>query len=77
MVSMKWSVKPNSLGLTHCSYNLCLQSELVLEASSKVAHTSLAVACNIGNLSDMVEHVSTCEQQDCNQADSSPEITVL
>jgi hypothetical protein len=63
--------------LTHCSNDLGLKTVLVLETTSEVADTALAVGLNIGNLADVVEHVSTCEEQNGNQADGSPEVAVL
>jgi hypothetical protein len=63
--------------LTHCCNNLGLKTVLVLEATSEVADTALAVGLNIGNLADVVEHVSAREEQNGDQADGSPEVAVL
>jgi hypothetical protein len=63
--------------LTHCGNDLSLKTELVLEATSKVADTTLAVGLNIGDLADVVEHVSAREEQDGDQADGGPEVAVL
>ena len=63
--------------LTHGSNNLSLETELVLETTSKVGDSALAVACNVGDLADVVEHVATGEEQDSNQTDGSPEIAAL
>ena len=63
--------------LTHCGNDLSLKTELVLEATSEVADTTLAVGLNIGDLADVVEHVSAGEEQDKNQADGGPQVAVL
>lgn len=63
--------------LTHCGNDLSLETELVLEATSKVADAALAVGLNIGDLADVVEHVSAREEQDSDQADGGPEVAVL
>ena len=63
--------------LTHGSNNLSLKTELVLETTGKVRNPALSVACNVGDLADVVEHVATGEEQDSNQTDGSPEIAAL
>ena len=63
--------------LTHCGNDLSLKTELVLEATSEVADTTLAVGLNIGDLADVVEHVSAGEEQNGDQADGGPEVAVL
>jgi hypothetical protein len=63
--------------LTHCSNDLGLETELVLEATSKVVDTTLTVGLNIWDLADVVEHVSAREEQNSDQADGSPEVAVL
>jgi hypothetical protein len=50
---------------------------LVLETASEVADATLSISSNVGNLADVVEHVSAGEQQDSDQADGSPEVAVL
>ena len=50
---------------------------MVAEATSKVAKASLSIASYIRNLSNVVEHVSAREEENSNQAESSPEIAVL
>lgn len=62
---------------THGSDNLCFQTKLVLEAASKVGETTLAVTRYIRNLPDVVEHVARSEEQDGNEGDGGPEVTVL
>lgn len=63
--------------LTDGCNNLSFHAELVLESTSKVADTALTIACNIWNLPDVIEHLSTGEQEDGNQTDGSPEVSVL
>lgn len=62
---------------THGSDNLCFQTELVLETASKVGETTLAVTRDIRNLPDVVEHVARSEEQNGNEGDGGPEVTVL
>lgn len=50
---------------------------MVLKASSEVAHTTARVVGNIGDLANLVVHVTTGEQQDSNQSEGSPDIAVL
>lgn len=81
-VCKSWSVKlylagPDRPKLTHSGDNLCLETELVLEATGEVADTTLAVGSNIRDLANVVEHVTAGEEQDHDQADSSPEVAVL
>ena len=63
--------------LTHSSNDLSFEAILVREPASKIAHTASSITSNIRNLSDVVEHVSTCEEKDGNQADSCPEVSIL
>lgn len=63
--------------LTNGCNDLGFHAELVLESTSKVADTALTIACNIRNLPDVIEHLSTGEQEDGNQTDGSPEVSVL
>ena len=62
---------------THCSNDLRLETELVLEATSKVGDTSLAVTSHVWHLADVVVHVTTGEEEYGNQTDGGPEVTVL
>jgi hypothetical protein len=50
---------------------------LVLETTGKVRDSALAVACNVGDLADVVEHVATGEEQDSDQTDGGPEVAAL
>jgi hypothetical protein len=50
---------------------------LVLETAGEVGETTLAIVTSVGHLADVVEHVSTGEEQDKNQADGGPQVAVL
>jgi hypothetical protein len=63
--------------LTHGSNNLGLHTKLVRETPREIANAAPAIACNVGHLADMVEHMSTCEEEDKDQADRSPEVAIL
>ena len=54
-----------------------LHAELVLEAGGEIADASMAIARHIGDLADLVEHVTTGEHEDTDQADCGPSISVL
>jgi len=59
------------------SNNLTLKTILVAEATSEIAHTTLAITNNIRRLTNVVEHVARREEQDGDEGDGSPEIAVL
>jgi hypothetical protein len=63
--------------LTHGSNNLSLETKLVLETTGKVRDSTLAVACNVRNLADVVEHVAAGEEEDGDQTDGGPEVAAL
>ena len=63
--------------LTHRSNNLRLHAELVAESAGEVRHAASSIAGYVGYFSDVVEHVAACEKEDGDQADRSPEISVL
>jgi hypothetical protein len=63
--------------LTDCGDDLGLEAELVAEATSEVVEAAFAIARNIRGLPDVVEHVSTCEEQDPEQAHGRPKVAVL
>lgn len=63
--------------LTHGSNNLRLQPILILEPSSKIAHTAFTIRLHIRHFADVVEHVAGGEEQDHDQADCGPEVAVL
>lgn len=54
-----------------------LKTELIAEASSKIADSAFSVAGDIWNLPDMVEHVAAREQKHGNETDRGPEVAVL
>lgn len=43
---------------THCSDDLCLKTELVGKAASKVADAAFAITSNVRYFSYVVEHVT-------------------
>ena len=58
-------------------HNLSLQSELLLEARNNVVDSTSSIASDIGDLADVVKHVTTDEQQDDHKGDGSPEVAAL
>lgn len=63
--------------LTDSSHDLGFQSKLVLEASCDIADAAMAISNNVWNLPNMVEHMTTNEEENGNQADGSPNVAVL
>ncbi len=63
--------------LTHSCHDLRLHPKLVGKASSEISNPTFTIARNVGNLSNVVEHVATREQENGNKTDASPEITIL
>lgn len=63
--------------LTDGSYDLSLHAKLILEPTSEVAYATVAITRNIGNLPYMIEHLAAGEEEDNNEADSSPKISTL
>lgn len=63
--------------LTHRCNDLRLKTELVLEATGKVANAALAIGRDVGHLANVVEHVAAGEEKDSDQADGSPQVAVL
>ena len=59
------------------SNDLRLETELVAEATSEVADTTLSVTLYVRCLADVVEHVSRGEEQDGDQGERGPEVAVL
>jgi hypothetical protein len=57
--------------------DLRLETELVAEAAGEVADTALAIACHIGRLADVVEHVAAREEQHGDQTEGGPQVAVL
>ena len=63
--------------LTHASHDLSLHAILILESACEVTDSTTSIARYIRYLSDVIEHMPTCEQEDSNQAYSSPQIAIL
>lgn len=63
--------------LTHSSDYLCFKTELIWEASRKIADASTSIASNIWYFSDMVEHMAAGEEENGNQTYRSPDVTIL
>lgn len=59
------------------SNDLRLKTELVAEASGKIAESTFSIALNIWGLPDVVEHMSAGEEQHGDQAECSPQVAVL
>lgn len=56
---------------------MTFQTELVLEAARKVLDTAAAITAHVWSTTDVVEHVTTAEQQDGEDGNGGPEIPVL
>lgn len=76
-VSCIQGIGVKGLCLTDSSHNLGFQSKLVLEASCNVAYAAMAISNNVWDFPNMVEHMTTNEQENGNQADGSPNIAIL
>lgn len=63
--------------LTHGGDNLSFHPELVLESSCKVRYPAFAVSCDVWHLSDVVEHVPASKEQNGDDAETGPKVTVL
>lgn len=63
--------------LTNSRDNLRFHTKLVLEAARKITNTPFAIPNHVWYLADMIEHVPTREEEDSDQADRSPEVSVL
>ena len=63
--------------LTHGCHDLRLHAILALETGGEVADATTAIAGNVGNSSDAVEHVSAGEKEDGDEADGSPDVAAL
>ena len=63
--------------LTNSRHDLRLEAVLVLEAARKVADAALAVARDVRDLPDLVEHVAAGEEQDRDERDGRPHGAVL
>ena len=58
------AIRSNTLdqNLTYCSNNLCFQAELIGEATNKVLDSAFAIWSDVRYVSNVVEHMSTCEE---------------
>ena len=56
---------------------MSLQAELLLEARDDIVDSTSSIASDIGDLADVVKHVTTDEQQDDHKGDGSPEVAAL
>lgn len=63
--------------LTHRSDNLRLHPVLVLKTTCEITDAPASVPGDIGNPSDVVEHVATREEQDQDQTYAGPQVAVL
>lgn len=63
--------------LTHARNNLRLHAVLVLKPAREVAYAAAPIACHVRHFPYMIEHVSAREQQDHDQADAGPEVSIL
>jgi len=77
LVSRLVLLQYSRLKLTNSCNDLCLETELVLEATGEVVQTALAIVTSVGHLADVVEHVTAGEEKDENQADGGPQVAVL
>jgi hypothetical protein len=63
--------------LTHCRNDLSFQTILIRETSSEITDTAASITGNVWNLSDVIEHMTTCEEEDSYQANSCPKVAIL
>ena len=63
--------------LTNSRHDLRLEAVLVLEAAREVADAAFAVARDVRDLADLVEHVAAGEEQDRDERDGRPHGAVL
>lgn len=66
-----------SPALTNGRDDLRFQTELRLKPVDEIADTATSVTCDIRYFANVVEHVSTREQQDRDQTDGCPYVAVL
>jgi hypothetical protein len=65
------------VNLTDGGNNLRLETELVAKSSSEIAESTFSVSGDIRHFADVVEHVSTGEEQHGDETEGSPEVAVL
>ena len=62
---------------THCSYDLGFHAKLVRKPACKVGDTPFAITGYVGNLANMVEHMTACEEENYDKANRRPKIPIL
>lgn len=62
---------------TDSGHDLSFQPKLILEAPCKITDPTPTVTADIRHPPDVIEHVSGCEQEHGDQAQTSPYITIL
>lgn len=67
----------DSMVLTHCSDDLSLHAELVRESAREIVDSTAPVPGDVRHSPDVIEHMAAGEQEDQDQADSSPQVPVL
>lgn len=65
-----------SNGLTYSCNNLCLHPKLSCKTPGNIIDTSLTIADDIGYSSDLIEHVTTRKEENGDQANRSPDISI-
>jgi hypothetical protein len=63
--------------LTHGGHYLCLHPILGLESTCKICDATFSVSCDVWHLSNMIEHMSRSEEEDQDQANRCPQVSVL
>lgn len=63
--------------LTDCSDHLRLKTKLRLKPLSEICHASLAISRDVRRLPDTIEHITACESENGDQAESRPKIAML
>lgn len=63
--------------LTDGGNDLRFKTELVLESSSEVRNSTVAISSDVRDLANVIEHVAACEKQNGHQADGRPYVAVL
>lgn len=64
-------------GPTERGNNLSLESKLITEASSNIRNASATIVDNVGDTTDVVEHMSAGKQQDSDKGQCRPHITAI
>ena len=61
---------------THAAYQLSFNTNLRLESASEIDNSSPRIATNIWGVSNLVEHLAACIDQNGHDADGGPNIAV-